>query len=237
VWQLLPRELARDRLIVRYDERGNGLFDWDVDDISFDAFVLDLETVANAADLERFALLGISQGCAVSIAYAVQHPERVTHLVLYGGYARGPRVRGSPEEVEQAEAMLTLIRHGWAQENPAFRQMFTTRFILESTAEQVQWFNDLQRMIASAENAVRIRYVCDVLDVRSMLPEVNVPTLLLHCRNDEAAPFGEGREMAAMIPGARFVALEGRNHLILENEPAWPRFLEEVRNFFGATGR
>ena len=149
VWRHLLRELARDRLLVRYDERGNGLSDWDVEDISFDAFVLDLETVADAAGLERFALLGISQGCTVSIAYAVRHPERVTHLVLYGGYASGRRTRGSPEEIEQAEAMPTLMRHGWAQENPAFRQIFTTRFIPEATAEQIQWFNDLQRMTTS----------------------------------------------------------------------------------------
>ena len=237
VWRHLPRELARDRLLVRYDERGNGLSDWEVDDISFDAFVLDLETVADAAGLERFPLLGISQGCAVSIAYAVRHPERVTHLVLYGGYASGRRIRGSPEEIEQADAMLTLMRHGWAQENPAFRQIFTTRFIPEATAEQIQWFNDLQRITAPAENAVRIRRACDEIDVGSMLPEVNVPTLVLHCRDEAAVPFAEGRELAAMIPGARFVALEGRNHIILENEPAWPRFLEEVRNFLGSTHR
>ncbi len=237
VWRHLPRELARDRLLVRYDERGNGLSDWEVDDISFDAFVLNLETVADAAGLERFPLLGISQGCAVSIAYAVRHPERVTHLVLYGGYASGRRIRGSPEEIEQADAMLTLMRHGWAQENPAFRQIFTTRFIPEATAEQIQWFNDLQRITAPAENAVRIRRACDEIDVGSMLPEVNVPTLVLHCRDEAAVPFAEGRELAAMIPGARFVALEGRNHIILENEPAWPRFLEDVRNFLGSTHR
>ena len=231
VWRHLLQELTKDHSLIRYDERGNGLSDWDVADISFDAFVRDLETVIDAAGLDRFALLGISQGCAVSIAYAVRHPERVTHLVLYGGYARGARKRASPEAIEQAEAMLTLMRHGWGSENAAFRQIFTSRFIPEATAEQMQWFNDLQRITASPENAVRIRQVIDEIDVDLLLPQVTVPTVVLHCRDDAAVPFEEGRRMASLIPRARFVALEGRNHLILEDELALPRFLEEVRAF------
>ena len=236
IWRHLFRDLARDHLLIRYDARGNGLSDWNVDDISFDSFVRDLETVVDAAGVERFALLGISQGCAISIAYAVRHPERVTHLVLYGGYARGRRNRGSPEEIEQEEAMLTLMRLGWGQENPAFRQIFTSRFMPDAAMEQVQWFNDLQRMTTSPENAVRIREVTNYVDVTDLLAKVTVPTLVLHCRNEEVAPFDEGRRMAAMIPGARFVALEGRNHLILEDEPAWHRFLEEVRGFLARDG-
>jgi len=231
VWRHLLQELTKDHSLIRYDERGNGLSDWEVADISFDAFVRDLETVIDAAGLERFALLGISQGCAVSIAYAVRHPERVTHLVLYGGYARGQRKRGSPEAIEDADAVLTLMRHGWGSENAAFRQIFTSRFIPDATPEQMQWFNDLQRMTASPENAVRIRQVIDDVDVDSLLPQVTVPTVVLHCREEAAVPFEEGRRMAAGIPGARFVALEGRNHLIMKDEPAWPRFLEEVRAF------
>ena len=231
VWRHLLRELAKDHLLIRYDERGNGLSDWDVDDISFESFVSDLETVVDAAGLERFALLGISQGCPISIAYAVRHPERVTHLVLYGGYARGRRNRGSQEEIEQAEVLVTLMRHGWGRENPAFRQIFTSLFMPEATAEQMQWFNDLQRITASPENAVRIRQAFDVIDVSRLLSKVAVPTIVLHCRNDAIVPFDEGRRMASMIPGARFVALEGLNHLILEDESAWPRFLEEIRNF------
>ena len=202
-----------------------------VDDISFDAFVQDLETVVDAAGVERFPLLGISQGCAVSIAYAVRHPERVSRLILYGGFARGGQMRGSQDEIEQSQAMRTLIRHGWASENPAFRQMFTSRFIPDATAEQTQWFNDLQRMTTSPENAARLLEAFGLIEVSDLLPKVAVPTLILHCRNDVAAPFEEGRRMAAMIPGARFVALEGRNHFMLEDEPAWPRFLSEVRKF------
>jgi class 3 adenylate cyclase/pimeloyl-ACP methyl ester carboxylesterase len=231
VWRHLLVELARDHMLVRYDERGNGLSDWDVEDISFEAFVRDLETVVDAIGAERFALLAISQGCAVAIDYVVRHPERVTHLILYGGYARGRLRRGSATQAEEEEALLTLMRHGWGQENPAFRQIFTSRFIPDASLEQMRWFNDLQRMTTSPENAVRLRRVFDEIEVEKLLPLVSVPTLVLHCRDEAAVPMEEGRRMPARIPGARFVALEGRNHLILEDEPAWPRFLEEVRSF------
>jgi pimeloyl-ACP methyl ester carboxylesterase/DNA-binding winged helix-turn-helix (wHTH) protein len=231
IWSHLLRELAAEHQLIRYDERGNGLSDWDVEDISFEAFVRDLESVVDATGIDRFALLGISQGCAVSITYAVRHPERVTHLVLYGGYARGRRKRGSPAETEQADALLTLMRQGWGQENPAFRQIFTSLFVPGANREQVQWYNDLQRRTASPENAVRIRQTMNDIDVADILPQVKVPTLVLHCRDDAVVPFDEGRILAAGIRGARFVALEGRNHLILEGDPALPRFLDEMRNF------
>ena len=231
VWRHLLDELARDHRLIRYDERGNGLSDWDADDISFDAFVRDLETVVDAVGEEQFALLGISQGCAVSIAYAVNHPERVTHLVLYGGYARGRLKRGSAVQTEEEEALMTLMRLGWGQENPQFRQIFTSRFIPDASLEQVRWFNDLQRITTSPENAVRFRRVFSEIDVDDLLPQVSVPTLVLHCRDEVAVPLEEGRRMATRIPDARFVVLEGRNHLIIEDEPAWPRFLEEVRSF------
>jgi pimeloyl-ACP methyl ester carboxylesterase len=217
---------------VRYDERGNGLSDWEVDDISFDAFVRDLEAVVDAVGLERFALLGISQGCPVSIAYAVRHPERVSQLVLYGGYALGWAKRG-PKEKEQGNAMTALVRQGWGQDNPAFRQMFTSRMIPGATAEQMQWFNELQRITTSPDNAARLRLAMGDIDVMSLLPQVSAPTLVIHAREDALAPFDGGRKIAAMIPGARFVPLESANHLLLENEPAWPRFLAEVRSFLG----
>ena len=231
IWHHLLQELAREHTLIRFDQRGNGLSDWDVDEISFDSFVRDLETVVDAAGLEKFALLGISQGCAISIAYAVRHPERVSRLVLYGGYARGARKRGSQVEIEQADAMHTLIRHGWGQDNPAFRQMFTSAFVPEATPQQMDWFNELQRISTSPENAVRNRKVNNNVDISNLLDRVATPTLVLHCRDDGIIPFSEGRRMVAMIPEARFVSLEGRNHLILDNEPAWPRFLEEVQEF------
>jgi pimeloyl-ACP methyl ester carboxylesterase/DNA-binding winged helix-turn-helix (wHTH) protein len=233
IWSHLLRALAGSYQLIRYDERGNGLSDWDVGDISLDAFVSDLETVIDAIGLKKFPLLGISQGCAVSIAYAVRHPERVTRLVLYGGYARGRRKRGQQSEIEQADAIVTLIREGWGQENPAYRQLFTSRFIPDATPEQARWFNELQRTTTTPQNAARIRRALDDIDVTSLLSKIHVPTLVLHCRDDALQPFEEGRRMAAGIPGSRFVGLEGRNHLILEHEPAWDRFLDEVTRFLG----
>ena len=231
IWSHLLHALAREHRLIRYDERGNGLSDWEVDDISFETFVRDLESVVEATGLKRFPLLGISQGCAVSIAYAVRNPGRVSHLILFGGYARGRRKRGSAEETEQADALMTLMRQGWGTENPAFRQVFTSLFIPGGTAEQMQWFNDLQRMTTSPENAVRIRRTMNEIDVSALLPKVTVPTLVMHCRSDAVVPFEEGRRLAAGIPGARFVALEGRNHMILQTDPAWSRLLEEIGNF------
>jgi pimeloyl-ACP methyl ester carboxylesterase len=231
IWSHLLRALAAEHRLIRYDERGNGLSDWNVDDISFEAFVRDLETVVDAAGLDRFSLLGVSQGCPVSIAYAVRNPGRVGHLVLYGGYARGWRRRGNPAEIEKADAVETLIRHGWGQENPAFRQIFTTRFMPNGTPEQMRWFNDLQRMTTSPDNAARIRRANENIDITDLLPQIRIPTLVLHCRNDAAQPHEEGRILAAGIPGARFVTPEGHNHLILESDPCWTRFLDEIRVF------
>lgn len=231
VWRHLFEWLAKDHSLVRYDARGNGLSDWEVDEISFEAFVRDLEYVVDTVGLDRFPLLGISQGCAISIAYAVRHPERVTHLVLYGGYARGRNHRDSAEEIERGDALKTLIRSGWGLDNPAFRQVFTSLFMPDATAEQARWFNDLQRMTTTPENALRIRDAVDDINVESLLSEIRVPTLVLHCREEAIVRFEEGRRMASMIPDARFVALEGTNHLILEDDPGWPKFMEEVSAF------
>ena len=217
--------------------RGNGLSDLNVDDISFEAFVSDLETVVDAAGLDRFALLGISQGSRVSVTYAARHPERVSHLVLHGGSPGSSRRRGTPEQIEQAHAMTTLMRHGWGQDNPAFRQLFTSRLIPGATMEQMQWFNDLQKNTTTPENAVRIRQAFSDVDVSGLLPEITVPTLVINCRDDAAVPFDEGRKLAAMIPGAQFVALDSQNHILLEDEPAWPRFLEAINGFLATDHR
>ncbi len=234
VWSHLLKWMASQNHLIRYDARGNGLSDWDVPEISFASYVRDLESVADATGIERFTLFGISQGCAVSIAYAAKHPERVGKLILYGGFARGRRIRGTLEEIEQAEAMMTLMRTGWGQENPAFRQMFTSLLLPGGTPEQMQWFNDLQKKTASPQNAVRMRFVSDTLDVSHLLCEVKAPTLVLHCKDDAVQPFSEGMYIAAGIPGARFAGLEGRNHLILEDDPGWPKFQEEVSRFLAS---
>ncbi len=231
VWSHLLHWMASQWELIRYDARGNGLSDWDVEDISFNAFVRDLETVIDAAGIDKCVLFGASQGCAISVAYAVRHPQRVSKLILYGGFARGRRVRGSKEDAALIDAMLTLMRTGWGQENPAFRQVFTSLFVPGGTPEQMNWFNELQRITTSPENAVRIRSVSDMLDVQSLLLNVKVPTLVLHCRDDAIQPIEEGRLMAAAIPGARFVSLEGQNHLILQTDPGWERFREEFETF------
>jgi class 3 adenylate cyclase/pimeloyl-ACP methyl ester carboxylesterase len=232
IWRHLYRELARDHTLIRYDARGNGLSDREVEHVSFAAFVHDLEAVVDAAGVERFALLGISQGCAVSIGYAIRHPERVSHLVLYGGFALGWNKRARTEaEKEQAAAMMTLMRLGWGQEDPAFRQLFTSQFIPGGTKQQADWFNELQRISTSPADAVRNFKANGDIDVTDLLAKVTVPTLVMHARDDARVPFDAGRRLAAGIPGARFVSLPSRNHLILEDEPAFGRFLQEMRTF------
>jgi pimeloyl-ACP methyl ester carboxylesterase/predicted Ser/Thr protein kinase len=233
VWRHVHRELSRDHLLLRYDDRGNGLSDWDAEDISFSAWIRDLEVVVDAARLDRFALLGISRGGAVAIEYAARHPERVTHLILLGAYSRGWSVRGSGKDREIREAMVTLMRDGWGRDTPAFRQVWTSCFLPDGTPEQQGWFNELQRITTSPENAVRMQHASGAIDVSHRLGELRVPTLVCHARGDGVIRFDHGRRMAASIEGARFVPLDSRNHLLLEHEPAFGAFLSEVRRFLG----
>jgi pimeloyl-ACP methyl ester carboxylesterase/DNA-binding CsgD family transcriptional regulator len=235
VWRHWLTELARGVSLVRYDERGCGLSDWDCGELSFETWVRDLETVADAVGFERFPLLGISQGASLAIAYAVRHPERVSHLVLHGGYARGRCKRSLTEaQRKEAETMAELAELGWGKENPAFRQFFTTQFIPDGTPEQHRWFNELERVSVSPANASRFMRIFDQIDVTALAPRVSCPTLVLHSDGDARVPFEEGRLIATLIPGARFVPLESRNHILLEHEPAWRRWLEEVRAFLPA---
>jgi pimeloyl-ACP methyl ester carboxylesterase/DNA-binding winged helix-turn-helix (wHTH) protein len=234
VWRHWLRELGHGHTLIRYDARGCGLSDHDAQDMSFESWVRDLRAVVDAEGLERFSLLGISQGCAVAIAYAARHPERVDKLVLYGGYAVGRSLRATTPQAELERTLLSnLIRVGWGRDNPAFRQVFGTLFLPEGTPEQHQWFNDLAKTMPM-ENALRVRQTTDVIDVRRDAERVRVPTLVLHARGDAMIPFEIGLQLAAHIPGARFVPLESRNHVLLGPEPAWSRFLEEVRAFLGS---
>jgi DNA-binding CsgD family transcriptional regulator len=182
---------------------------------------------------EPFALLGISQGAGIALAYAVRHPERVSHLILYGGYLRGSARLNDQRLREQGEMMASAIRTGWGARNPAFRRLFTMLFLPEGTPEQLAWFDELQRTSASPETAARIWAARMDVDVSDLAPLVTAPTLVLHAREDGLCPFKYGRELASMIPGARFVPLTGCNHILLEDEPAWPVFLAEVRAFLG----
>ena len=197
VWRHWLRELSRDHTLVRYDERGCGLSDWSAGEMSVEAWVRDLEGVADALQLERFPLLGISQGAPIAIAFAVRHPERVSHLILYGGYLRGRLHRGlTPKEMEERELMLHMVRVGWGQDHPAFRQVFTTLFIPDADREQIDWFNELQRVSATPENAARMLEAFDRIDVRGIASQVRAPTLVLHAKGDLRVPFAEGRLIA-----------------------------------------
>jgi len=224
--------LAAHHTLIRYDARGNGLSDWNVDDIGFEQWVGDLEAVVDAAGLERFALLGQSQACAVSIACAVRQPRRVSHLVLYGGFARGFNRRSPTQDEKDAfAAMATLTRTGWGKNNPAFRQLFTSQFIPDSSRLQQDWFNELQRRAATPANAVRYMNTVADIDVTELLPRVDTPTLVMHSRGDARIPFEVGRRMAAGIPGARFLPIESANHLPLEHEPAFVQVISETLAF------
>lgn len=232
VWRHWLRELSRDHTLVRYDERGSGLSDRDADDLSFESWVRDLETVVDAAGLDRFPLLGVSQGAAVAIAYAVRHPERVTRLVLYGGYVQGAFARArTTEEREEAQLLTRSLPSFWGRDNPAFRLFFAARFVPEGTQEQMRWFSELTRVTTTPEIAVRLRTTASMIDVTDLAPQLRVPTLVVHGVGDAAIPFDQGRRLAALVPGARFVSLDSVNHILLEDQPAWPRFLDEVRAF------
>ena len=236
IWSPLLQHLAERCRLVRYDGRGNGLADRDVADISFDAFVRDLEAVVEATGVDRATILGISQGAAVAIAYAVLHPERVSKLILYGGYAQGRNKRGSAAEAEMARAFLAILRHGWGDERSAFMKAFSSVFFPNGSPQQIKWLVDLQRITTSPENAARIRNACDDIDVVDLLPKVQAPTLVIHCRHDNVAPVEQGRLMARSIPHAKFVTLDSDNHVVLAGEPAWPRLVGEIDAFLNDEG-
>jgi pimeloyl-ACP methyl ester carboxylesterase/DNA-binding CsgD family transcriptional regulator len=222
---------------VRYDERGCGMTDAKTGDLSLERWVEDLEAVVEAADPPGpFALLGISQGGPICIAYAVKHPERVSQLILYGAYARGVFRRDDPDRESFYRAMIDLVRLEWGSDNPTYRQVFTSRFIPEGTDEQIGWFNELCRKTLMPEIAAQLLASRGMLDVTSLLGEVRTPTLILHARGDAVAPIAEGHILAAGIPGSQFIELDSKNHILLEHEPAWERFCDEVLEFIGLKG-
>jgi len=234
VWRPWLAELSSHHTYIRYDQRGCGLSDSDVADFSLEAWVGDLEAVVDSLGLRRFPLIGMSQGGAVAIAYAVRHPDKVSHLILPGAYARGALRRGGTASARlEAETLVDLIRVGWGRDNPAFRQVFTNQFIPGGTAAQHQWWNELERLTASPENAARTLEAFHRIDVTELARQLTVPTLVLHARGDARVPFDEGRLLAGLIPGARFVPLASDNHVLLDGEPAWADFLAELRAFLG----
>ena len=230
VWRHFLEQLGALTTVVRYDERGFGMSDWAVDDLSLPARLGDLETVVDAAGYERFALLGMSGGSAVAMAYAAAHPERVTRLVLYGTVCGVPPTF-TPEGLAEEETYRAMIRVGWAKEDPVFRRAFTTRFIPDATEEQMRWFDDLQRMSTSPANAVDSRIARQQVVLDDELTRITAPTLVLQAIGDRSTTFDNGVEVSAKIPGARLIPLESRNHILLADEPAWQVFMAEVAAF------
>ena len=230
-------ELGRGRTLVRYDPRGCGLSDRNVQDLSLETWVADLEAVVDAAGIERFPLFAHSQGAAIGIAYAARHPDRVSHLILLGGWARSVMKRNlTPAQVDEMRTLVKLAGIGWGKENPAYRQVFTSLLIPDSSSEQAESYNELERMCTSAECAARIFSSVGKLDVADLAPRVTCPTLVMHAQGDASVPYEEGRLIAGVIPNSRFVLLQGRNHILLPHEGAWKQFFAEFRAFLRPNG-
>jgi len=233
VWRHFLSDLGEIATVVRYDERGHGLSDWDVDDHGLEARIADIEAVVDDAGLDHFALMAMSQGGPPSIAYAVRHPERISRLIFYGSYAAAFR-DPTPEDLELDRVFEQLIKVGWARPDSAFRRVFTSMMIPGATEEQMCWLDELQRVAVSAENALASRRQRKRADSVDLLSQLSAPTLVLHSRHDRMNSFEESRFLASMIAGARLVVLESSNHIVLGDEPAWPVFLDEVAAFLAA---
>ena len=230
VWRHFLDELGEIATVIRYDERGFGMSDWNVEDFSIEARVGDLEAILAATGYDRFALLGMSGGSAVAMAYAIAHPERVSRLILYGTVCGVP-VERTPDGWAEEETYRSMIRVGWAKDDPVFRRVFTTRFIPDATEEQMRWFDDLQRMSTSPANAVNSRIARQEVDIADDLPAITAPTIVLQALGDQSTTFDNAVSVSSQIPGARLVPLQSRNHILLADEPAWRVFMDEVSAF------
>jgi pimeloyl-ACP methyl ester carboxylesterase/DNA-binding CsgD family transcriptional regulator len=230
VWRHWLRGLAERHTLIRYDERGCGLSDRDPSELSLDRWVGDLETVVDAAGVGRFTLLGISQGAATAVAYAVRHPEHVERLILYGGFARGRGQRGEQQR-QRMEALVAVIQTGWTDPDPGFRHLFSTMFLPSGSEEQHSWYDELQRLSTSTETAVRLYRARSEVNVSELAPRVTASALVAHATGDRVVPFEEGRLLASLLPAAKLLSLESINHILLPDEPAWTRFLAEVHAF------
>lgn len=231
VWSPLFQDLAKDHHLVRYDERGSGLSQWEVATLSFETSVSDLETVVTTCNTERFSLLGIGQGAAVAIAYAVKHPEKVSHLILFGSYAISTGLIADADSKREKAALITLAETGWSRNNPAYRQVFSSVYIPDANPTELAWYSEFQKSTTSPENAARLLTNMDQIDIRNLLTKVKTPTLVIHSRGDQQVPINNGLQLAAKIPGAEFLSLDSNNHALLGREPAAKVFLQALRFF------
>lgn len=234
VWRHFLADIGRFATIIRFDERGHGLSDWEVTDHSLEARIGDLEAVVDDAGLgeggQPFALMAMAQGGPVAISYAARHPERVTRLLFYGSYSSASQGLDA-EELELEDTFGQMIKVGWARPESTFRRVFTSLMIPGATEEQMRWVDELQRVSVSASTAYLARRQRMLADANALLSELDVPTLVLHSTGDQMNDFHYGRHLASSIAGARLVALDSRNHIVLEDEPAWPVFVREVGAF------
>jgi class 3 adenylate cyclase/pimeloyl-ACP methyl ester carboxylesterase len=233
IWGPLLQEISRHNRLVRFDQRGNGLSDWDAAEISEAAMQQDMDTVIAACGLKKFAVFAISQGCAIAVRYASRHPERVSCIVMISGFARGALKRGSSDQAALHAATTDIIRLGWGSPNPAYRHLFTENFIPDASPAQKAGFDELQRVASSPENAARINDMNANVDVTDLARNLSVPVLVLHCEGDNRVPLEEGRRLAALIPGARFVTLPGNNHALVPGTPSYDLFIAEFHRFVG----
>jgi pimeloyl-ACP methyl ester carboxylesterase len=231
IWSPMFHRLAARFRLVRYDGRGNGLSDRDAADISQAGFVSDLDAVIDSLDADRFTLLGLSQGAAAAATFAARHPNRVARLVLYGAYAQGRSRRGSPEDEATGQTLLAMMQQGWGREDSAFMRAFSSLYVTDAPREHIKWFADAQRLSATGAMAKRIRTACDDIDITAVLPNIKAPTLVIHARHDHVVPIEQGRQIAAAIPGARFVILDSENHIPVPGGPAWDALLSEIEAF------
>src|SRR5690349_6566046 len=218
VWRHFLEDVGRFVTIIRYDERGYGLSDWDVSDFSLEARVGDLEAVADDAGFDRFALMGMAQGGPPAIAYASRHPDRVTRLLFYDSYSAAV---GDAEDEEELAAFVQLIKVGWGRPQHHFRRVFTSMMIPGATEEQMLWLDELQRVAASASTASTAMAQRSKADCSDLLPELDVPTLVLHSLRDQMNEFEYGRSLANRIRASRLVPLDSDNHIVLGDESAW----------------
>jgi pimeloyl-ACP methyl ester carboxylesterase/DNA-binding CsgD family transcriptional regulator len=231
VWRHYLTELGKIATVIRFDERGHGLSDRDVHDHGLELRVADLEAVVRHAGLDLFSVLAMSQGGPVTVEYAVRHPEQIARLVFYGSHPGPAAISQTDEDDDLDETLNRLIKVGWERPTPEFRRVFTYLMIPGATEEQMGWLDDLQRRAVTADVAVSARRQRGQANVADLLANITAPTLVLHSLRDRMNDFAYARVLASRIPGARLVGLESDNHIVLEDEPAWPVFLREVTDF------